>query len=107
MRSLSQLMKQTFDMQSKIQDMRARLAEFEVEGQAGAGMVTVTMDGRAEVRRVRIAPDLFDASDAGVVEDLLVTALNDAKSKANALLDREMDKLTAGIPLPPELRPRV
>lgn len=101
MKNLGQLMKQAQEMQSRIQDMQARLAEIEVTGQSGGGMVSVTMNGKGEMRRVKIAPALLDGGEAEVVEDLVVAAGADAKSKADARMAEEMHKATGGLPLPP------
>ena len=103
MKNFGQLMKQAQEMQSKMQEMQARLAEIEITGQSGAGMVTVTMNGKSEVSRVKIDPSLFNGEDAEVVEDLIVAAFADAKTKAEALMSEEMQKVTGGLNLPPGL----
>ena len=101
MKNFGQLMKQAQEMQSKIQDMQTRLAEIEVTGQSGAGLVSVTMNARNEVKRVAIDPSLFNAEDASVVEDLIVAAFSDAKGKAEGRAAEEMQKITGGLNLPP------
>ena len=101
MKNIGQLMKQAQEMQAKMQEMQARLAEIEVTGSSGAGMVTVTMNGKAEVRSVKIDPKLLSGEDAEVVEDLIVAAFTDAKSKVEARAADEMSKLTGGLDLPP------
>ena len=99
MKNFGQLMKQAQEMQSKIQDMQSRLADIEVTGQSGAGLVTVIMNARNEVRRVGIDPSLFNAEDVSVVEDLIVAAFSDAKGKAESKAAEEMQKI-AGRPQP-------
>ena len=94
-------MKQAQEMQAKMQEMQGRLAELEVTGSSGAGMVTVTMNGKAEVRSVKIDPKLLDGEEAEVVEDLIVAAFTDAKGKVEARAAEEMSKLTGGLDLPP------
>jgi len=101
MKNFGQLMKQAQEMQGKIQELQERLAQVEVTGQSGAGMVRVTMNGKSEVRRVKIDPTLFNAEDAEVVEDLIVAAFTDAKGKAEARMGEEMQKVTGGLNLPP------
>ncbi len=103
MKNFGQLMKQAQEMQSKIQDMQTRLADIEVTGQAGAGLVTVTMNAKNEVRRVAIDPSLFNAEDATVVEDLIVAACADARGKAESRAAEEMQKIAGGLNLPPGL----
>ena len=101
MKNLSQMMKQAQQMQAKMQEMQEKLVEIELTGSAGGGMVTVTLNGKGEARRVKIDPSLFNADDAEVVEDLIVAAFADAKSKLETMVAEEMAKLTGGLQLPP------
>ena len=101
MKNLGQMMKQAQQMQTKMQEMQEKLAEFELSGSSGAGMVTVTLNGKGEMRRVKIDPTLFNSDDAEVVEDLIVAAFADAKSKLEAVQAEEMSKITGGLNLPP------
>lgn len=104
MKNLGQMLKQAQAMQSRIEEMQARLAAAEVDGSAGGGMVRVTMTGKAEVRRVKIDPALLDPAEVEVLEDLVVAAIADAKAKAEALVAEEMAKVTGGLELPPGLK---
>lgn len=101
MKNLGQLMKQAQEMQAKVQEMQDRLASLEVTGVSGGGMVEVVLTGKGEARKVAIDKALVDPSEVEVLEDLLVAAINDARSKADALSSEEMQKLTGGISLPP------
>lgn len=101
MKNLGNLMKQAQEMQTKMQEMQERMAEMEVAGAAAAGMVTVTLNGKGEMRGVKIDPSLFNSEDSEVVEDLIVAAHNDAKAKAEAAMQEEMSKITGGLNLPP------
>lgn len=101
MKNLGQMMKQAQEMQTKIQEMQEKLADMELAGTAGAGMVSVTLNGKGEMRRVKIDPSLFNSDDAEVVEDLVVAAFADAKKRLDALLAEEMSKVTGGLNLPP------
>ena len=74
MKNLGNLMKQAQAMQEKMAEMQARLAEMEVEGQAGAGMVRAVVNGKGEVKRIRIEPSVVDPQDVGMLEDLVVAA---------------------------------
>ena len=101
MKNLGQLMQQAQEMQTRLTEMQAKLAELEVTGTAGGGMVEVTLTGKSEARRVRIDPKLFDGTERGVVEDLIVAAINDARAKIEAQVAEKMSELTGGLPLPP------
>ena len=101
MKNLGQMMKQAQQMQVKMQEMQDRLAEMEKSGTSGAGMVTVTLNGKSEMRRVSIDPSLFNSDDAEVVEDLIVAAFADAKKKIDEMIAEEMSKVTGGLNLPP------
>lgn len=103
MKNLGNLMKQAQAMQEKMAEMQARLAEMEVEGQAGAGMVRAVVNGKGEVKRVRIEPSVVDPQDVGMLEDLVVAACNDARAKADAMSAEETQKLMGGLGLPPGL----
>ena len=100
MKSLGQLMKQAQEMQEKIAEMQEALVTIEIEGIAGAGLVTVALNGKGEMRRVKIDPSLFNPNEAEIIEDLIVAAHNDAKSKIEARVQEETQKLMGGLPLP-------
>lgn len=101
MKNLGQLMKQAQEMQTRMAEMQSKLSEMEVIGSAGGGMVTVTMNGKGDVRRVKLDPTLLDPKEAEVVEDLIVAACADGRSKVEARAAEEMSKLTGGLNLPP------
>jgi len=104
MKNLGNLMKQAQQMQEKMAELQANLAEVEVSGGAGGGMIQVTANGKGEVRRIRIDPALVKPEEVAVLEDLLVAACNDARNKAEAMAQDEMRKLTGGLSLPPGLK---
>jgi len=97
---LAGLMKQAQQMQENMRKMQEQLAQVEVEGQAGAGMVKVTITCRNEVKRVTIDPSLL-ADDKDMLEDLVVAAMNDALRRAEQTAQEKMGNVTAGLPLPP------
>ena len=103
MKNLGQMMKQAQEMQAKMTEMQQRLAEMEVEGVSGGGMVRVVMNGKSEMRAVKIDPALIDPNDAEVLEDLIVAAASDAKTKVEAKVAEKMRELTGGLDLPPGL----
>ncbi|MCC6717440.1 MAG: YbaB/EbfC family nucleoid-associated protein [Acetobacteraceae bacterium] len=104
MKNLAGMLKQASQMQQKMEELQATLAATSVEGAAGAGMVRVTLNGKGEMRAIAIDPKLFAAGDAEMLQDLIVAAHNDAKRKAEAANAEEMQKLTAGLSLPPGLK---
>lgn len=101
MKNLGNLMKQAQEMQSKMEDMQRQLAEAELSGSAGAGMVSVTLNGKNEVKSVKIDPSITGPDDVEILEDLIVAAFNDAKAKVEAHVQSEMQKITGGLNLPP------
>jgi nucleoid-associated protein EbfC len=97
------MMKQAAQLQSKMQAMQDELGQIEVEGAAGGGLVNVRISGKMEVKAVRIDPSLMKAEEREVLEDLLVTAFNDARRKAETAMQEKMQSLTGGLGLPPGL----
>lgn len=100
---IANLMQQAQRMQDNLKQAQEALAKLEVTGQAGGGMVSVTMTGRMEVRAVRIDRSLF-GDDPEMLEDLLAAAINDAVNKANVLSQERMGDATAGLSLPPGMK---
>ena len=101
MKNLGNMMKQAQEMQTRMQEMQNRLADEEVTGTSGGDLVTVTLNGKGEAKRVQIDPSLFNGDDVTVVEDLIVAAFSSAKGKVEARMADEMSKLTGGLNLPP------
>jgi len=97
---LGDLMKQAQAMQEKMQQMQDEIANLEVTGESGAGMVRITLTGAQDVRNVKIDPDLMK-EDREMLEDLIAAAFNDAVRKLEETRKEKMAGLTAGIPLPP------
>ena len=100
MKNLAGLMKQASQMQSKMQEMQAKLDAMEIDGVAGGGMVSVTLSGKADLRRIKVDPKLMDAAEIEMLEDLIVAAHADAKRKIEAVMAEEMEKATGGMQLP-------
>ncbi len=100
MKNLTQMLKQAQAMQTRMQEMQAKLDATEVEGAAGGGMVRVTLTGKSDLKRVTIDPALMAADEREVLEDLLVAAHADARTKVEAAMAEEMQNATAGINLP-------
>ena len=100
--NIAQLMQQAQKMQENMQRVQEELANLEVTGNAGGGMVSVTITGRMECRKVRIDPSVM--GDPEMVEDLVTAAFNDAVNKANAASQERMGAATAGMPIPPGMK---
>jgi DNA-binding YbaB/EbfC family protein len=101
---MAKLMKQAQEMQGKVAEAQARLDEIEVEGQAGAGMVTARATAKGQLRGLSIDPSLFDPEQREVVEDLIVAAVRDAQIRAGEAAQAEMAKVTEGMDLPPGMK---
>ncbi len=100
MKNISGLMKQASQMQKKMEEMQAKMESMLLEGSAGAGMVSVTLNGKSELKAVRIDPKLADPEETEMLQDLLVAAHADAKRKLEAAASDEMAKVTGGMNLP-------
>lgn len=100
MKNINQMMKQAQQLQQKMADMQERLAQVEMDGAAGGGLVKVTVSGKGEMKRVSLDPSIVDPKDVEVLEDLIIAAFNDAKSKVETHMAEEMAKVTGGMNLP-------
>jgi len=97
--NIGQLMQQAQKMQENLKKAQEEMASQEVTGEAGGGLVKVVMNGRHEVRRVTIDPDVGD--DREMIEDLVAAAVNDAVNRVQELMQEKMSGLTGGMPMPP------
>ena len=104
MTNLGQMLKQAQEMQSKMAEMQAKLEGVEVTGASGGGLVTVTLGGKGDVRKIKIDPSIVDAGEVEVLEDLIAAGVNDAKAKLEARVAEEMGKITGGLNLPPGIK---
>jgi nucleoid-associated protein EbfC len=104
MSNLVQMLKQAQEMQARMAEMQAKLAEIEVTGSAGGGMVQVTLNGKGEVKKLKLDKSAVDPNETEVLEDLILAAFNDAKARADRLVTEEMEKLTGGLKLPPGMK---
>jgi DNA-binding YbaB/EbfC family protein len=104
MKNLAGLMKQAQQMQSKMEEMQAKMETLEMTGEAGAGLVRVTMNGKGDLRGIVIDPKVADPADTEMLQDLIVAAHRDAKSKVEAATAAEMQKVTGGLNLPAGLK---
>lgn len=99
--NIQQLMKQAQTMQKKLAEEQEKLAEKEFIGSAGGNMVTVTINGKGSLLKLKIDPSLIDPEDPEVLEDLIIAAFNNAKKDADESSESAMAGLTGGMGLPP------
>lgn len=100
--NIAQLMQQAQRMQENMQRVQEEIAKIEVTGSSGGGMVSVTLTGRKECRKVRIDPSVL--SDPEMAEDLVAAAFNDASNKVDAESQAKLSAVTSGMPLPPGMK---
>jgi nucleoid-associated protein EbfC len=92
-----QLQQMAQQMQRQMQKIQEELAVLTVEGSAGGGAISVTMNGHRELQAITIAPEVVDPSDVEMLQDLLMVAINDATKKAQAMAEQKMGPLTGGM----------
>ena len=97
----NKLMKQAQDMQKKMQEMQVEMARTEFQGKAGGNMVGVTINGKLEMQKIAIDPSLLKVEEKEVLEDLIIAAYNDAKSKAEKESSDSMSGMMGGMGMPP------
>jgi DNA-binding YbaB/EbfC family protein len=100
MKNLAGLMKQASQMQEKMKEMQAKLEAAELEGVAGAGLVRLTLTGKGMLKSITVDPKLADPAETEMLQDLIVAAHADAKSKLDAFTESEMKNATGGLQLP-------
>ena len=104
MKDLMDMMKQAKQLQEKMQEMQASVEAVTETGTSGAGLVSITLNGKGVLSAVRIDPSLLKPEEAEILEDLIVAAHADAKSKIETALQGKMQELTGGLQLPPGLK---
>jgi DNA-binding YbaB/EbfC family protein len=104
MKDLLGLMGKAKEMQAKFQSMQEEIANLEATGQAGGGLVNVTLTGKFEMKVLKIDPSLFKEDEVEILEDLILAAHNDAKVKVEQIMQEKTKALTAGLPLPPGMK---
>jgi DNA-binding YbaB/EbfC family protein len=104
MKDMLGLMKQAQAMQSKMQDMQAEIERIYVEGQSGGGLVRVTLSAKGMMKSVVVDASLMKPEEKEILEDLIVTAHEDARKKAERVMEEKMKEVTAGLPLPPGMK---
>lgn len=100
MKDFGKLLKQAQQVQAKMAEIQAKLAEKTIEASAGGGMVKVVMNGRHEIVTISIDPEVVDPSDVEMLEELVVAAVNEARSRVDEMVKAEMSTLTGGLSIP-------
>lgn len=95
--NMGNLLKQAQKVQAEIQKIQERLADMQVEGTAGGGMVSAIANGKNEIIRIKIEPEVIDPDDVEILEDLIVAAVNQALTKSQELASSEMSKAAGGM----------
>lgn len=97
---LKNMMKQVQNIQEQINSMQGQLAEKTVEASSGAGMVTVTANGKQEIVAVRISPEIVNPEDISMLQDLVTAAVNTALKSSKTMMQEELSKITGGLRIP-------
>ncbi len=104
MKDIMGLMKQAKEMQEKMQTMQEELIDMEAEGVAAGGMVKLTLNGKGQMRGLKIDPSMFKEKEVEILEDLIMAAHNQAKVKVEDITAEKTAELTAGLPIPPGMK---
>ena len=101
MKNLGAMMRQAKDIQARMEEAQACIATIEATGSAGGGLVEVTLAGKGDMKRLKVDPSLLSGPDRDMLEDLVIAAHNDARTKVADLVQQEISKATGGLQLPP------
>lgn len=102
--NIQKMMKQAQEMQQKIADMQAKLEEEETESESGGGLVVIRLNGKGIMKKLHIDAKLIDPNEKEMLEDLIIAAFNDAKTKVEANFTEQMAKIAGGMGLPPGMK---
>ncbi len=100
MKNIGNIMKQAQKMQAQIAKVQEELADKTVEAAAGGGMVSVVVNGKQEILSIKIEPEVIDAQDREMLQDLVVAAVNEGLRKSQEMVAEEMKKITGGLQIP-------
>lgn len=103
MKDFQNMMRQAQELQSRMAEVQAEIERIQIDGSSGAGLITVTLNGKGVMTGLKIDPSLIKPDDREILEDLIVAAHTDAKNKVEAALQEKVQELTGGMPLPPGL----
>lgn len=100
LKNLGNMLKKAQEMQGRMAQMQEELAEMTCTGQSGGGMVSITLNGKQALQKIKIDPSIVDPTDVELLEDLVAAAFNDAQSKVLELAQQNLSKLTGGLNIP-------
>jgi len=100
MGNMNQMLKQAQAMQAQMQKVQDELKQSRIEGSAGGGMVTATVNGQGELTGVKLTPEVVNPEDIEMLEDLILAAVSDAANKAKDMMQQRMGQVTGGLGLP-------
>jgi len=98
--NIAKMMQQAKEMQAKMEELQARLGDLEINGEAGAGLVKVTITGKGDMKNIKVSPEAIDMDDMEMMEDLIVAAFNDAKARADRTVQEKTQEMMAEMGLP-------
>ena len=101
MRNMAGMMKKVQEMQTRMEELQAEMANAEFSASVSGGAVTVRVNGKCEMRAIKIDPSAMDAENIDMLEDMIILATNNANADANAEMAAKMKDITGGLPLPP------
>jgi DNA-binding YbaB/EbfC family protein len=104
MKNIGKMLQQAQEVQEKMGRVQEELAVTEITGMAGAGLVSLTLNGKGELLKISIDPSILTADDKDLIEDLIIAAHRDTKAKVEAHVAQEMGKVTGGLQLPPGMK---
>lgn len=104
MKDIMGMMKKVGEMQARLKDVQEELARAEFDGVSGGGLLKVVLDGKGELKNIRIDPSLMKDGEADVLEDLIMTAVGAARAKSDAAMKAKMADVTEGLPIPPGMK---
>lgn len=104
MRDMMGMMKQVQALQTRMKEVQEQLEAAEVDGRSGGGLVSVTLDGKGHLKKVRIDPSLMKPEETEILEDLILAAAEDARTKVSAMAEEKMREVTGGLPIPPGMK---
>ena len=105
MKNFMDMMGKARELQTQMEEMQKELSAMEIEGTSGAGLVKVMVNGKGDMRSLSIDPSLINPDEVGIVEDLIVAAFQDAKTRAEKAMQEKMQQMAGGMQLPPGMNP--
>ncbi len=105
MKNISQMMKQAQEMQKRMEEMQKSLETAQISGESGGGLVKIILNGKGIMEKISIDESLSQENEFSIIEDLIIAAHNDAKTKLEEYTSEQMKKITGGVNIPSGLKP--